>query len=288
MSLGSQRWLRRMAECLHALPLVPEVIDMERAEKIAARRPGESDNTRRSRLAVMRRFCIHLNRIGVEAFVPPPGAAKGRRTFVPRIVDEVEMARIIDVADSEVLRWPPMVLKILWCAGLGVSGVSALKVGDFDPSQRSSCIAHAEFDRSRVVPIHQSLADDLEAHVGRHVADRRPDAWLLPGKEPGTHRNKDAIGNRLRSVYLKAGAPAPEGKPIRIHDIRRSFAIKALENMVERGEVVYVALPLLSACMGHANIFDTEYCLRLLPSEHQRMIDLGDDVSRTIFGGDAV
>lgn len=80
----------------------------------------------------------------------------------------------------------------------------------------------------------------------------------------------------------------PEGKPIGTRGIRRSFAIKALENMVERGEAVYVALPLLSAYMGHANIFDTEYRLRLLLSEHQKIIDLEDGVSRTVFGGDAV
>lgn len=240
---------------------------------------------RRSKIGVI---SIYLNRIGIEAFVPPPGAVKGRRTFVPRIVDEAEMARIIDVADSEALRRPPMVLKILWCAGLRVSEVAAPKVGDFDPGQRSLHIAHAKFDRSRVIPTRQTLADDLEAYIDRHVADKRPDAWLLPGKEPGTHRNKVAIGNRLRSVHPKAGVLTPEGKPIRTHDIRHSFAIKALENMVERGEVVYVALPLLSAYMGHANIFDTEHCLRLLPSEHQKIIDLEDDVPRTAFGGDAV
>lgn len=286
--LSPQRWLARMAEHPYTPPLIPEVIDMGRAGGIASRCPGEPEGTRKSRFTVMRRFCIHLNRIGIEAFVPPPDAARGRRTLVPRIVGEDEMARIMDVADSEALRWPPVVLEILWRAGLRVGEVAALRVGDFDPDQRSLYVAHAKYDRSRVIPVHQSLADDLEGYIGRYVVDKRPEAWLLPGKGPGTHRNKVAICNRLHSACLKAGVLTPEGKPTRTHDIRHPSAIKALENMVSRGEDACVALPPLSAYMGHANISGTEYYLRLLPSQHQEMIDCEAEVSRAVFGGDAL
>ena len=57
--------------------------------------------------------------------------------------------------------------------------------------------------------------------------------------------------------------------------------------MVERGQDVYVTLPLLSAYMGHANIYDTEYYLRLLPSSHQAIVEMEADVSLAVFGGGA-
>ena len=47
--------------------------------------------------------------------------------------------------------------------------------------------------------------------------------------------------------------PADEGRPIRTHDIRHSFAIATLEKMVEQGRDACAALPLLSVFMGHAN-----------------------------------
>ena len=282
---SSQRILSAIADCLYEMPLIPEVVDLERAQVAAAQRGAESPRTRQSRYVVLRQFCIYLNRIGIKAYVPPAGAVKGRSTFVPRIVDEREMARIIATADEGGPRWPAMALRILWCTGLRIGEVSALRIGDYDQRRQSLFVAHAKYDRSRVIPIHQTLAGYLEEYIDARIVDRRPQAWLFPGKEPGSHRSKKAMGNGLRAIYSRAGVLTDADKPIRTHDLRHSFAVKALSNMAERGEDIYVALPLLSAYMGHANIFDTEYYLRLLPSEHQRIIDMESGVSETIFGG---
>ena len=61
MPESSQRTLLHMAEFLHAMPPVPEVIDRERAEGIAARRGDESERTRQGRFVVLRQFCLYLN-----------------------------------------------------------------------------------------------------------------------------------------------------------------------------------------------------------------------------------
>lgn len=288
MPESSQRTLLHMAELLYAMPLAPEVIDRERAEEIAAKREGESDVTRQGRFVVMRQFCLYLNRIGIAAYVPPAGQVKARSDFVPRIVSETEMARIIEVAEGKALRWPPMALKILWCTGVRIGELSALTVGDFNRGDRSLYIAHAKNDRSRIIPVSRSLADALEEYVDGHVPGGDSCRWLFPGKDPGRHRNKVAIGNRLHGIYREAGVLTDEGKPIRTHDIRHSFAIAALEKMVEQGRDVYVALPLLSAFMGHANIYDTEYYLRFLPSAHRTLLEREAPISRAVFGGGAL
>ena len=288
MPESSQRTLLHMAEFLYTMPLIPEVIDRERADGIAAKRDGESDRTRQSRFVVLRQFCLYLNRIGVAAYVPPAGQVKARADFVPRIVSEPEMARIIEVAEGRALRWPPMALKILWCTGIRIGELSALTVGDFHRSNRSLYIAHAKNDRSRIIPVSESLAGELGEYINAHVPGGDSCRWLFPGKDPGAHRNKVAIGNRLHGIYREAGVLTDEGKPIRTHDIRHSFAIAALEKMVEQGRDVYVALPLLSAFMGHANIYDTEYYLRFLPSAHRALLDQEAPVSHAVFGGGAL
>ncbi len=288
MPASSQRTLRHMAEFLHTMPLIPEVIDMERAEEIAAKRDGESDRTRQSRFVVLRQFCLYLNRIGIAAYVPPAGQVKARVDFVPRIVTEGEMARIIEVADGKALRWPPMVLRILWCTGMRIGEVSALAVGDFHRDGRSLFVAHAKNDRSRVIPVSESLAYELERYIDTYVPGGDSCRWLFPGKDPGTHRNKVAMSNTLRRIYREAGVLTDEGKPVRTHDVRHSFAIKALENMVAQGRDVYVALPLLSAFMGHANIYDTEYYLRFLPSAHRALLEQEAPISQAVFGGGAL
>lgn len=58
--------------------------------------------------------------------------------------------------------------------------------------------------------------------------------------------------------------------------------------MVAQGRDVYVTLPLLSAYMGHANIYDTEYYLRFLPSAHRALLERESPVSSAVFGGGAL
>ena len=288
MPESSQRWLLHIAGLLYTMPPVPEVIDMERAERIAARRDGESERTRQSRFVVLRQLCLYLNRMGIAAYVPPAGQVKARVDFVPRIVGEREMARIIEVAEGKPLRWPPMVLKILWCTGMRIGEASALTVGDFHRDSRSLFIAHAKNDRSRIIPVSETLAGDLCEYIDAHVPGGDSCRWLFPGKDPGSHRNKVAVSNRLRGIYREAGVLTDAGRPIRTHDIRHSFAIAALERMAEQGRDVYVALPLLSAFMGHANIYDTEYYLRFLPSAHRSLVEREAPISHAVFGGDAL
>lgn len=287
MPESSQRWLRHMADLLYTMPLISEVIDMERAEAIAPGREGESDVTRQSRFVVLRQFCLYLNRIGVGAYVPPAGQVRARSEFVPRIAGEREMARIIEVAEGKALRWPPMVPEILWCTGTGIGEAAALAVGDFHRKDRSPCVAHAKSDRSRIVPVSESLAVDLGEYVDAHVPGGDSCRWLFPGRDPGSHRSKVAIGNRLRGTCREARVPADEGRPIRTHDIRHSLAIATLEKMVEQGRDVYVTLPLLSAFMGHANICDTERYLRFLPSAHRALVEQEAPISHAVFGDGA-
>ena len=82
--------------------------------------------------------------------------------------------------------------------------------------------------------------------------------------------------------------PADEGRPIRTHDIRRSFAIATPGRMVGQGRDVYVTLPLLSAFMGHANICDTERYLRFLPSAHRAPAGREAPISHAVFGDGAL
>ena len=287
MPESSRGWLRHMAGLPHATPPVPEVIDMERAEAIAPGREGEPDAARLGRLVVLRQLCPCPDRIGVGACMPPAGQAGAGGELVPRVAGEREMARTVEVAEGKALRWPPMAPEIPWRAGTGAGEAAAPAVGDFHRKDRSPCVAHARGDRSRIVPVSESLAVDLGEYVGAHVPGGDSCRWLFPGRDPGSHRSKVAIGNRLRGTCREARVPADEGRPIRTHDIRHSLAIAMPGRMAGQGRDVYVTLPLLSAFMGHANICDTERYLRFLPSAHRALAEQEAPISHAVFGDGA-
>ena len=59
----------------------------------------------------------------------------------------------------------------------------------------------------------------------------------------------------------------------RVHDIRHTYAVHALEKMINDGQDVYCALPILSAYMGHRGIESTEKYLRLTEEAYVSVID---------------
>lgn len=79
-----------------------------------------------------------------------------------------------------------------------------------------------------------------------------------------------------------------EGRPIRTHDIRHSFAIATLEKMAGQGRDACAALPPPPAPVGHANICDTEYYLRFLPSAHRALVEQEAPISHAVFGDGAL
>lgn len=287
MPESSQRWLRHMAGLPHATPPVPEAVGTEGAEAIAPGREGEPDAARLGRLVVPCQLCPCPDRIGVGAYVPPAGQVRARSEFVPRIAGEREMARIIEVAEGKALRWPPMAPEIPWRAGTGAGEAAAPAVGDFHRKDRSLYVAHAKSDRSHIVPVSESLAVDLGEYVDAHVPGGDSCRWPLPGRDPGSHRSKVAIGNRLRGTCREARVPADEGRPIRTHDIRHSLAIATPGRMAGRGRDACAAPP-PPAPAGHADTRDTERCLRLLPSAHRALVEQEAPTSHAVFGDGAL
>ena len=67
------------------------------------------------------------------------------------------------------------------------------------------------------------------------------------------------------------------GKLPRVHDLRHSYCVHALQQMVEKGMDIYCTLPFLSSFMGHQNIYSTEKYLRLVEENFSELIGGGSN-----------
>ena len=77
-------------------------------------------------------------------------------------------------------------------------------------------------------------------------------------------------------------------KSKRLDFIRHTFAVHALESMVDKGIDTYVSIPYLEEYMGHRNIKCTEKYLRLTAESYDRIIDALAPLYNDMFkGGDA-
>lgn len=281
--ISYQYVLRHIAVFIAAAPPGPGVVSRAAMEHLTSRRPGEAAPTQCRRIAILRQFCLWLVSTGHDPAVPPEGLARNTTEFVPRIVSETEMAAILAVADRDASELRRLLLRLLWCCGMRIGEACALTVSDIDIDFGTILIRHAKGDRTRLLPISESLREYAADYMDRHQLTDGASP-LMPTARGNPPRPGNA-GAKLRPIFGRAGVLTRDGTPIRPHDLRHSYAVHALEKMVDDGMDVYAALPLLCTYMGHADIHSTEYYLRFTEDTLLRIIDAQQHTSQQVFEG---
>ena len=277
--------LREIARFIAARPADLNIISRLAMEELTSRKPDEAASTQCKRIAILRQFCVWLASRGFVPAIPPEGLARDTTDFVPRIVSEPEMASILTVADRTQSEQRRLLLRLLWCCGMRIGEVCALAISDVDIRVGTILITHAKGDRTRLLPMSESLWEYVAGYLKRcriTVADGA--LPLLPTARGNFPRSSNA-GVALSLIFAQAGVLTRQGKPIRPHDLRHSYAVHALEKMVDEGTDIYVALPLLATYMGHADIQSTEYYLRFTTDTLLRIVDAQQQTSHRVFEG---
>ena len=263
----------------------PEVVGKAAAEELTARRESEKASNHAKRVTILRQFCVWLESLGYSPATPPPVLVRPSSEFVPHIVTEREMAGAIALADETRPAWICVLLRMLWCCGLRVGEAVALEVGDVDLEGGTILVRRAKGDRTRLVPMSPSLAVDVAVYVRGGHCGSDPCSPLFPSPRGGGFRHESGVRYRLAGVFGEAGLLAADGRPIRTHDLRHSFAVATLDKALASGDDAYSVLPVLAEYMGHSDIRSTEYYLRLTEDAMAGVVVAQEATSEAVFGG---
>ncbi|MHC1767188.1 MAG: tyrosine-type recombinase/integrase [Verrucomicrobiia bacterium] len=256
---------------------------------------------RRRRQCLTRKFLVFNARNNTRAFIPDPTTfPKRSETLRPRLINELEMGRILDVVRhvppslanpmrSETLR---IGLALLFCCGLRRGELERLKLGDIDLEQQLLHIRLTKFYKSRLVPLAPSVGKEMEIYLKRRQSKGLParaDSFLM-----WSNRNSAQVlqGTNLLALWHRCCVCAQvfnaEGHPPRLHDLRHSFAVGALQRWYAQGINVQAKLPHLAIYLGHVNVVSTHYYLQLTPELRQAAAKRYHDRFATLFttGGD--
>lgn len=283
--ISYQYVLREIARFLAARETDPGVVSRSAMEELTVRKLGEAVSTQCRRIAILRQFCLWVSSRGYSTAILPEGLVRNTTDFLPRIVTTSEMTKILGIADGNESEQRRLLLRLLWCCGMRIGEACALTVSDLDIGAGTILVRHAKGDRTRLLPMSQTLwayASDYLKRCGLIDADST--SPLMPTQR-GDFSSSSNTGTALSHVFAQAGVLTGQGKPIRPHDLRHSYAVHALEKLVDNGTDIYAALPLLATYMGHADITSTEYYLRFTQDTLLRVIDTQEYVSQRIFGG---
>jgi len=266
------------------------------AERFLMLLPTKSSGDKRQRAFMWRQFALYCRRQGLDAWVPDHHSLPiWRRDFCPFIYTRTQVAALFAAVDG--LPYVPysprrtvnyrLLFRLLYGAGLRIGETLALRIGDCDQDSGVLRIRQGKNRKDRLIPLAPTLAERVAAHIRQFPAGPDTPLFLSP-----RHRREIDYSpiQRLFHVTLlpKAGLPPRrKNKGPRIHDLRHTFAVHRLENWFRAGENVEAKLPYLAAYMGHTNIRDTYYYLRITRSFFPEIVRrLEERVGNVIPQGD--
>lgn len=216
-------------------------------------RSTESHTTHYSRVNASKHFLTYLSLKGYDVYVVRDIKYKGT-DFQPHIYTDDEVRRYFAAVDrhysvsnrKDALQYP-VLFRIIYCCGTRINETLGIKKEDVD----------------------------LEKGIIR----------LNEAKNGGRLDEKSVYENH-REFLRKAGIPyIGNGGGPRIHDWRHHMAVHSFKQMTDSGLDMYVALPILSAYLGHKTIFATERYVRLTLQLFPYIEEKFRGMAERIFGG---
>ncbi len=257
----------------------------ELALRWATRPAGAEAGWWHMRLSVIRCFARHLSALDPATEIPPfdllprTGPSNGRSE--PYIYTSAEIGALFAACDSRRFALTAAtcrtIIGLLAVTGMRISEVLALENHDVDLEHAVLTVQQSKFDRSRIVPIHDTTVEALGGY--RAIRDTRfpkTQSEMFFVSWSGHRLSYRAMNEHFADLVALAGLEprSPRCRP-RMHDFRHRFAITALEDWYQTDADVQAKLPLLSTFLGHVDPASTYWYLspkpELLAAAAQRL-----------------
>src|SRR5258706_145524 len=241
----------------------------------------------------LRLFQLHQTQIGME---PPSinGAVSALRFFFTVTLDRPDLARRLTVVPYP--RRIPAVLSVeevtlllrsasarkykaafatAYGAGLRVSEVVALKVGDVDSERMLLRVEQGKGRKDRHAMLSPQLLELLRAwwREGRRLGVLLPRGWLFPGRNPVEPLSTRQLNRAVHAAAEAAGIK----KRVSPHTLRHSFATHLLEQDTD--------IRVIQVLLGHAKLDTTALYARVANTTIRAVICPLDRLAPPARGG---
>ena len=190
---------------------------------------------------------------------------------LPRFLTGTEVSRLLVALPTVRLQ---AIAMLAYGAGLRVSEIVKLEMGDIDAKRRVIHVRHAKRGRDRDVMLSPRL---LRALRDYWKGAKLPGPRLFAGRRPGTPLERAAVHKAFSKASRKAGL----GKSLGPHALRHGFATDLLEAGTD--------LRTLQVLLGHASLKSTMVYLHITTARVQTLrsplasatlLELGEDPKR--------
>ena len=222
-------------------------------------------------------FCLYRRRTEADCFLPDPLAFPAyHQRLRPYIFTESDVARLLNAAAglksnpstplrSELTR---LAIVLLFTTGIRRGELLNLTESDYNRKEATLHIRATKFYKSRLLPIHAGIADEIEKYLAARSKLKLPSSESTPliwnAIGGGRAYTGTGISYCIKPLLQQCGISATNGKTPRIHDFRHSFAVNALLRWYRMGADVDAKLPLLATYLGHGSALSTHLYLHFI------------------------
>lgn len=244
------------------------------------RRDNEANTTTYARCCLIKRFATFLISQGYKDIyvLPKQYMPKHSTNFIPYIFSKEQITLLFKIVDnykfgSKYLNKHKIfstLIRLLYGCGLRISEALSLKIGEIDFTNSIIHILKSKNNCSRIVCMSNSLC----TYIKNYIYDSKSNTTNLLFPSPtGKMYSHSSIYKMFKKFFQIANIYTTENKTPRVHDFRHTYAVHALQNMIDNGMDIYCTLPFLSSFLGHVNIQSTEHYLRLVESNFKEVLD---------------
>ena len=224
---------------------------------------------RHTRYQTVCRFAQYL-RVEDSRHQSPPanyfGYRKTRR--IPHIYSRDEINSLIVAAtklpssDSLLPKTYAALISLLVATGLRISEALHLLVSDITPD--GLLIRKTKFQKTRLVPLHDTAIAGIGRYLAHRQAARRGGDHIFVSDE-GQPLVYWKVHSVFRTLLKSAGVHPAGGRWPRIHELRHTFAVRALEASPVGRRRIGQHMLALATYLGHVNIDATYWYLETTP-----------------------
>jgi integrase/recombinase XerD len=228
---------------------------------------GPSVAQRHARYQAICKFARHLRLEDPGHELPPPnyfGYKKTRRT--PHIYSPAEVGRLMLAASRLTPRGTlrphtyVTLIGLLSATGMRVSEALGLRLGDI--TSEGLLIRKTKFQKTRLVPLHDTALVALRSYLQQRLRMHPGGDHVFVGRNGQPLTYGGAVYPVFGTVLKAAGVRGSQGRRPRLHELRHTFAVRALESAPAGRQRIGHHMVALATYLGHVNIDSTYWYLQ--------------------------
>lgn len=255
------------------------ILSKEMVLAFIKKRDNEASSTICSRCAVIRGFATFLVKQGYNDIyiLPNQYIPKKSTNFIPYIFSKEQITLLYNIIDNYKFgsyylnehKIYSTLIRLLYGCGLRISEALSLKISEIDFTNSIIHILKSKNNCSRIV----CMSDSLSTYIKKYISNNKLNATdlLFPNPE-GQIYSQSCVYHKFKNFFEIANIHTSNNKLPRVHDFRHTYAVHALQKMIDNGMDIYCTLPFLSSFLGHVNIQSTEHYLRLVESNFKDVL----------------